>query len=323
MDYYIGIDGGGTKTAAVLANTDGEVIAGALAGATNPNSATDEEIKQVLSSIISQLKRQFESAFEYPIGLFAGMSGAAGESASNRLYNIFQEVFPNNISSTIVPDPINALYSGTLGAPGIVQIAGTGSITYGIDSDHRHVRAGGWGYLFGDEGSGYDIGRRAVIAVTQASDGMTKATMLTEALLQKFQTTHARTVVGHIYNAASPKLEIASLSKLVFESYKEKDPLAKTIIEEAAQAMVKQIQTVKQNLFPAQKSVPLVLAGGIFSDKEVMPVILNKLLPEKEFKQIIPHIPPVGGSLVGALSAQREMTASQGKNIRNTIKKYI
>ena len=72
MDYYIGIDGGGTKTAAVLANVEGEVIAGALAGATNPNSATDDQIKQELKSITEQLQQQYERAFNYPMILLLG-----------------------------------------------------------------------------------------------------------------------------------------------------------------------------------------------------------------------------------------------------------
>ena len=210
-----------------------------------------------------------------------------------------------------------------MGKPGIVQIAGTGSITYGVDQHHRHVRAGGWGYLFGDEGSGYDIGKRAIIAMTQAADRVIKPTRLTEALLDRFQVTHARALVEQIYIADSPKHDIAELSKLVFEYYKKNDPLAEKIISEAAQAMAKQIQTVKQNLFPNQKHIPLVLAGGIFSDEFVMPVILKQLLSTEDYQLIIPQIPPAGGSLVGALATKKALTALQINHIQSTLKQHI
>lgn len=311
MSYVIGIDGGGTKTIAVLADEKGRVAAQATGGPTNPNVLTDEKLTLTIKTMLKELAEKASAEFATVTHLFAGISGAAGQKASEKLTDIFKQHMPGHVSCTIAPDPINALYSGTYGDAGIVQIAGTGSITYGVDKNGVHARAGGWGYLFGDEGSGYDLGKRAVIASTQAMDGTREATVLSEKICTYFGTITMRDAVEKIYGAQVPKEEIAKLSPLVLQSYHEEDPIAVSIVSEATEAIVHQIQSVKKRLFPHEEQVPLVLAGGVFSDEKALPVQLKQQLSEKEFDIRTPELLPVGGSVIGALVKGRNAISGE------------
>src|SRR5690625_5281192 len=152
MGYVIGIDGGGTKTVAVIANTAGEVKVSSLVGPTNPNVLSFAALKETINNLFHQLRDQAPDAISRVETVFAGISGAGTEEKQNTIKKILMENVPSSTYFQVVPDSINALYAGTFGKPGIVQIAGTGSITYGINRENKHWRIGGWGYLFGDEG---------------------------------------------------------------------------------------------------------------------------------------------------------------------------
>ncbi|MFD1039739.1 N-acetylglucosamine kinase [Virgibacillus byunsanensis] len=301
MGYVMGIDGGGTKTIAMIADMDGNVVAVAKAGATNPNVLSRQAIKQTFHNMLDDLKKQASSSFERVDTLFAGISGAGSERSQQNLKKILKEVAPHIPAIGVEPDTINALYSGTYGEPGIVQIAGTGSITYGINSQDVHERVGGWGYLFGDEGSGYDIGRRGVIAALKAYDGRGADTMLLNMMYQYFDVTNPRDLIETIYAKETPKNEISPLSKIVLEAYQQHDAVAKDLLIDVVDELSNSIKTLYKKLFADQEGVTVVLCGGIFSEKEILPsLIINKLQQCDTIKIVLPKMSPVGGALIGA-----------------------
>ncbi len=300
MTNVIGIDGGGTKTEAVMADTDGIVLARAAAGPTNPNLISGSALQNTFRSLLRDLADQAPGPFKNVKRLFAGISGAALKQSGKELLHILEELLPADIAIQVEPDTINALYSGTYGEPGIVQIAGTGSITYGVNNQLEHGRVGGWGYLFGDEGSGFDIGRQGVVSVLKALDGRDTKTMLTEMLCTYFNVTNEYELIRKIYKAPAPKSEISPLSKIVFDAYKKEDPAAVRIIGEAVDSTCFSILTLYKKLFDVSETVKVILSGGVFNEEIMSNAIKENFCGFTGLTIYNPIMPPVGGSLIGA-----------------------
>ncbi len=300
----MGIDGGGTKTIAVIADMNGFVVAKSQAGPTNPNVMPISKIKQTFKELMNELRKQVPIPYENVNTLFAGMSGAGSKRSKHILKGMIQEAVPHISNIGVEIDTINALYSGTYGGPGIVQIAGTGAITYGVNNESKHDRIGGWGYLFGDEGSGYDIGRRAVIAALKYYDGRGIETTLLNKLYTYFDVKNPREIIEKIYASRIPKVEIAPLSKVVFEAYKQNDIVAKELLYDVVEELELSIKTLYSKLFQPNEEVIVVLCGGVFNDNDVLPPLITNKLQYGNMKITIPIMSPVGGSIIGAYIMQ-------------------
>lgn len=323
MGYVIGIDGGGTKTEVVLANLDGKVIAKSFSGPTNPNLISDEELEQNFTKLLRDIQMQAPESYRQVTSLFAGISGAATEEAQRKIECILRRIIFDHVHILVQPDAINALYSGTYGTPGIVQIAGTGSITYGINEQLEHHRIGGWGYLFGDEGSGFDLGKRAVIAVLTELDGFGAQTTLTEMLLNYFNVSSARELIERVYRAQIPKDELSPLSKIVFQAYKEKDTVAIEIVMSAAKSLTQAILALQRKHYQKNSLIKVVLCGGVFHDKTILPRLIEQEMIMIENIQVVqPEMQPVGGSIIGAyLMQDRVPDDAIIDNLIKTLKK--
>ena len=153
--------------------------------------------------------------------------------------------------------------SGLPGAVGIALIAGTGSIALGRDARGTVARAGGWGHIIGDEGSGYDLGRQCLQAVAKASDGRGQATMLLDLLLKHWRLDNASAMIGKVYNNDGDKGAIAALSALVFAAARDGDEVACAIVEDAACELALATVAVKNSLDFASAQVALALGGGL------------------------------------------------------------
>ncbi|ASN04670.1 N-acetylglucosamine kinase [Virgibacillus necropolis] len=302
MEYVIGIDGGGTKTEALMADENGTIVASTFGGPTNPNVLTTEELYQTLEALVHDLNQQVPGQFTNVAHLFAGISGAGEKKNQEKIKRIFTRLLPTTTLIEVYPDSINALYSGTFGEPGIVQISGTGSITYGINNQLIHDRVGGWGYLFGDEGSGYDIGKQGIVAALKAFDGRGKDTILLEMLYDLFQVKDGHELIRDLYASSMPKEKIAPISQVVFKAYELHDAVAQDIVANVVDELKSSIVTLHKKLFDNKENVQLVLCGGVFSDKTILPPLIEKELKRynTEFSIVIPEFPPVGGSLIGA-----------------------
>ncbi|WP_106496588.1 N-acetylglucosamine kinase [Lentibacillus sp. Marseille-P4043] len=308
MAYVIGIDGGGTNTRAVLADLGGEIYATAFAGSTNPNTVSQEVLMNTFSRIMGELENEAPRQYEQVITIFAGISGSSGEMAKEKIKQIIHHIVSERINVIVETDAINALYSGTYGEYGMVQIAGTGSVTYGVNQFQQQGRVGGWGYLVGDEGSGYAIGQQGIAASLKSFDGRGQGTVLLEMLYDYFQVTNCEQLVSHIYSSSSPKNEISSVAKLVFKAYKQKDRIAEEIIDDASKDLLLSVTTLYKKLFINNERVKLVLCGGIFSDPDILPSLIKSGLKKhiNMVNVVIPTIPPVGGSIIAAYIAAGE-----------------
>ncbi|GAA0590055.1 N-acetylglucosamine kinase [Virgibacillus siamensis] len=322
--YVIGIDGGGTKTEAVLADDCGNIITTVKVGPTNPNAISEIKLLQTFEELFNQLKDRTSVCFKKVTTIFAGISGAASKESSQQIYQIISRCVPSWISIHIEPDSINALYSGTYGKPGIVQICGTGSITYGMNDNMVHGRVGGWGHLFGDEGSGYDIGKQGISAALEYFDGRGLETVLLHKFYNEYQAENGREIIERIYKSSNSKQIISAASKIVFNAFKEDDIVSKQIILGVSNQIVNNIQTLRKQLFDGcYGNIEVILCGGVFNDQTVLlPIVRRKLFASDiNLSVIAPKLPPVGGAVAGAfMKSGKELNSKVIERFINGMK---
>ncbi|SEQ68780.1 N-acetylglucosamine kinase [Piscibacillus halophilus] len=311
MSLVIGIDGGGTKTKAVMADQKGHIYAVATSGATNPNSVSHSQLKKNIQSLFNCLQDVHPDEFEQVDFCFAGMAGVGEASSKNQLHDIFTEIVQAyKFEYKLYNDGINALFAGTLGEPGIVQIAGTGTITYGLNSLGEFHRVGGWGYLFDDQASGYDLGKQALSYVFQAYDGRGSQTILEHILLNHFQVRAVPDLIPTIYAHEKPRELIASISQLVFEAYDSGDFVAGKIILEASEQYIKNINTLLKRAFQDELPSLISLAGGLFNRSDVfIPLIQKKINRSIPIQKV--RLEPVAGAVIAALKEIGQLIDSE------------
>lgn len=304
--YILGIDGGGTKTKGVIASKTGEVIAEAIVGPSNPNSVKKEDLQQELGRLIDTLKSQSGDVFLQIKRVYAGMSGVDHPLARKEMKELFESLLPKSIQVTVNNDAITALYSGTMGKPGIVQIAGTGSITLGLNHEGELKRVGGWGYLLGEGGSGYALGSEGLQSAFAAYDGLGDDTQVVSLLCEHFQVQALPEIIHTVYHAINPKELIASLSKYVFAAADNGDQVAQSIIQKNAVHIGESVSCLIKKLFTEQEresEIPVVLAGGLFNRIDLFKEPIEDLLKKDGIptKLTRPEIEPVGGAVIAGL----------------------
>lgn len=308
----IAIDGGGTKTVGILSRTDGTVLSTANGGPSNMNGNRDEALRQ-LTGVVRRLYEEAEQSGEAIEALFAGLAGIEQGDNRKQAAAHLRRLYPDISSVQVDNDAITALYSGTKGEPGIVQIAGTGSITYGLHPSGRRERVGGWGYIAGDPGSGYSIGREALIAVLRAWDGLGKPTALTELIIDAYNLSALTELIPIIY-AQETRQRVAALAPLVMKAADLGDVAAQGIMDAAAYSMGEAIAGLHRKLYDGKLcapngAVPVVLTGGIFKRADLLLPALESTCHEHQLQAqfILPDSPPIAGALFAAL---RQLGAS-------------
>jgi len=256
MEYILGVDGGGTKTLALLGDLDGNVLARGTSGPSNYNAVGFNAACLALESAITMARKG------YPGGrsaLCVGLSGAGRKEDIEQFQNWAVRKFPKTMVR-VVSDAEILLMVGASSGPALALICGTGSIVYGRTVTGVLIRAGGWGYLFGDEGSGYAIGSAVLRAVMRAHDGRGPETLLSELVLKRYGLHTPPELIHTIYGAESPRSAVATLSDLVEQAAGQDDSVAITILEESSQELARTIAAVYSKL--ETSAVPLIITGG-------------------------------------------------------------
>jgi N-acetylglucosamine kinase-like BadF-type ATPase len=203
----------------------------------------------------------------------------------------------------VVNDALVALEAGAPGRPGVVVISGTGSIAYGRDARDRSARAGGWGYVLADEGSGYWLGRQALRAVMRQADGRDAPTSLTSRLLAHYHVGRAQDLVRKVYTGDLKPAAIATLASTVQAAASEGDAVASRIIEVGADELAGMAASVASRLELSRPEV--VLAGGIFRAVprmgEAVIARLSVRLPDARARRL--EVEPAAGAVRLAIRA--------------------
>jgi N-acetylglucosamine kinase-like BadF-type ATPase len=268
--HVLGIDVGGTKTVCLLADEEGTILARAREAGANLQGVGELALEKVLHGVMeSAMAGQRVTPSAICLGI-AGVDRAADQDVVRGI----MERIGYKAKILIVNDALIALQAGIGDAPGIVVVSGTGSIAYGRNARGEAARAGGWGYVLGDEGSGYWIGRLALRAVVRHADGRGRETSLTPRLLGHFGLTGAAELIRRVYHEELSPSAIGALARYVQQARDAGDFVAAGILDQAAEELMTTAAAVMKRLDMERESFSFVLSGGMF---HAVPWLCNQM----------------------------------------------
>lgn len=259
-DLFLGIDGGGSKTRALLADGSGTILGAGVAGSSNHQSVGFASAAEALRQAIAEA---FRCAALAPEAVAAACFGLAGvdRPADRALFEAW--IAEQKIAGryVVVNDAELVLAAGTPDGWGLALICGTGSICYGRTAAGRMDRAGGWGHILGDEGSGYDIALQALRLATQTIDGRAEAHAILRAILDHWGLTGADQLLDVVYRPETTRAQLAALAGPVVALAEEGDPYAAAILDRAVRELARLIGAVARKLELLRP--PVALGGGL------------------------------------------------------------
>jgi N-acetylglucosamine kinase-like BadF-type ATPase len=268
--YVIGIDAGGTKTVCLLADGDGHIVSEGRGPGANLHTAGEDGVERVLRELIRDTVGPHDVE---PAAICVGIAGVDREHEANTVRAIMHRLGQRS-RIVVVNDALIALVAGARDTPGIVIIAGTGSIVYGRNQQGEAARAGGWGHMIGDEGSGYWIGREALAAVMRAADGRGPYTALTPAILNHFEVADVTLLPTIVYDHEAPRMSVAALGPIVQTAAEQGDAVAMRLLERAADELALAAGSVAMRLEMRGDPFVFVFAGSIF---RLVPILVGEL----------------------------------------------
>ncbi|MEP6789449.1 MAG: BadF/BadG/BcrA/BcrD ATPase family protein [Acidobacteriota bacterium] len=280
---FLGVDGGGTKTNIALMNGAGEVVAEGQGGPSNPlRIGVETAVSNIANAVDAACDKGGVSRGDI-VAATLGLAGTRRYDIRERVRESFVAQF--RIRKTLVTtDADIALYGTTLGKAGLVVIAGTGSISIGVNDEGEKFIAGGWGPVAGDEGGGRGIAGEALHAVAKASDGRGPLTKLSERAAEYFRASNVENLIGAIYAPQMDNSRIAGFARLVVETALEGDKIAIEIIRDAGRELGDAAVAVLQKLGLEQRKVPIGCVGSIFNAHEIltgaMTEVIHKVAPK-------------------------------------------
>jgi glucosamine kinase len=299
---YLGIDGGGTKTICAVGD-EHSVLATATSGGSNVTRVGEARAREALHAAVREACAAAKVDSAEIDGACVGLSGAGRAKVREAVARMMAEVI--RVRVQVVSDLETTLEAAFGGEPGVITIAGTGSIAYGRDARGQMARSGGWGWAISDEGSGQWVGRRAVSAVLDAKDAGEDPPLL-ETILSLWKLTTLDELVRSAN--ASPPPDFSSLFPLVLAASEAGERLAHGVLNEAGIELAALVGHVIRRVFAGVGSVPVAMAGGVFRQSEVVrEVFYNAVIAD--FPQASVH-PDVVEAVQGALALARKAGAS-------------
>jgi glucosamine kinase len=304
-EYIVGIDGGGTKTRAIITRRDGAILSEHIGGPSNMQVLGVEKTVETILQLIRACCKSATCDFTQLAAVGCGLAGVGREADQRRMEQELRETavrqhFALN-KIIVVSDARIALEGAFQGGPGIILIAGTGSIAFGKSANGDIHRVGGWGRYLDDEGSGYFIGKSALAAVGRYLDGFGPKTTLVNDLSTTFGFNNQAVIIDAIYKN---NFDIATVAPLVMRGVEQKDKVCKEIIHLAVLALGNYVRVMAKRINPSagrKKSDPLrlVFIGGLISNDTVLSKMLKRYI-EKNIHQVR-IVPPMASPAEGAV----------------------
>ena len=300
-DLYAGVDAGATKTLAVVVDAEGRERGRAAAGGANPAAVGIERAHvQVRAAVKGALQAAGAEG-----ALAAAWFGLAGFDRPEDREAWLPRLTPLAGALRLTNDGELAL-TGLESAVGVGVICGTGSIAFGRDAHGNGTRAGGWGHIVGDEGSGWELGRRALQAAARAHDGRGPATSLLPAIIAWWDLSAPEQLIGRVYPDVDKAL-IAGLAPLVLAAAREGDAVARGIVEDATEEIALLTLAVAERL-ELPEALPLALAGGLVANEEgFREEVLRRISEVRPLGQVA----VVRDAPLSAARAARELVAGE------------
>jgi glucosamine kinase len=305
VSIFLGIDGGGSKTTCVIGDKNSVLGTGA-SGGSNVVRVGERQARESLGAAIRQACAAANTALAQIERTCAGVAGGARPEIAGVVRRLLSEFVSGEIE--IVGDMVIAMEAAFGSGPGVIVVAGTGSIAYGRNSEGEIARAGGWGFAISDEGSGHWIGRAAVAACMRSYDqsGTECASVLLESIMKFWDVTTREQVI--LAANAGPPPDFAALLPAVLTAADAGDATARNVLTQAGVELATLAKIVIARLFGDAESVPVAVSGGVFANCElVQQVFYDRLLGERP--QVLPNATPVDPAK-GALELARKRARS-------------
>jgi len=263
MTFAIGVDGGGTRVRAVIVDHDGrELGRGEAAGAVVTVDDPDRAADAVRAAVHDAAEH---CGFELPAGrMWAGLAGAGSAAAREAVTEALDDGTLSH--RLLVGTDVGAAFHDAFGTgPGVLLIAGTGSIAWARGASGDIHKIGGWGKLLGDEGSGYSIGSEAMRRLAWSEDGRAPPTSMREALLAACGIDSVEDLIA--WRGAASKAQVASVAPIVVDLAERGDAAAGELVTAAARALVAHVDASLEATAPWHGPAPLVLWGGLLDSE--------------------------------------------------------
>jgi N-acetylglucosamine kinase-like BadF-type ATPase len=306
MRYYIGVDGGASKTDAIVIDQNGEAHGRGLAGGSNHLRVGIEEATRNVERAVNKALVEAGVAIRDVEYAYCGIAGADHPVHHQRVVDSLRVFFPRG--NFIVDTDARIALTGAVGfGPGIVIIAGTGSVAFGRNASNDESRAGGWGPTIGDEGSGFWIAREGLSAIVRAHDGRGFATLMTSLLCEDYDMCSPDDLPRFVYATTTHADDIARYGKLVIEAAQSGDEVARDILSRAGSELAECVLAVARQLHMSDSEFDVAHVGGAFHAGDLllnpMRMRLNRDAPGATIHP--PHEEPVRGAARMAMQAAR------------------
>jgi N-acetylmuramic acid 6-phosphate etherase len=305
MALIVGIDAGGTKTLGVVSDETGRIVKSARAGGANLHQHGELAVEKVLAHVLDELCPD-----ERPDALCLGMAGVDRPGEDALIRSLLRRLgFRGN--ALVVNDAVIAIAAGAPDRVGVVVIAGTGSIAYGVDRHGKTARAGGLGPMLADEGSAAWIGHRGLLAAVRSAEGRAEPTLLKEALFEALAVKSLSDLPAMAYGGTLTRERLAELAPTVVGIAQGGDAVASAILDEAASELSSAARSVARQLDFAGAPYPLIFSGGLFV---ALPGLVDMVARRAALEGSIAcplKRSPAEGALSMALDLHRSRTAGR------------
>ena len=296
--YYLGIDGGGTKTEFALLASDGKIACRLFMDGCNPNTVGIENTKRIIENGVVQVCKDVPLS---SVVVYAGIAGCASESYADEIKSMLEKM--SFAACDVGSDNNNIVAAGLGENEGITMILGTGICSYVVKKEETK-RIAGWGYLFDNGGSAFHIGRDAINAYFSAYDGTGEETTLVQRIKETFRESNAE-FLKYLYSGGN-KL-VSSYAMYVFDEAEKGDKVSISIIKKHIAEIAKIIRASLSHFSDYNEKIPVILGGGLTNQELLLPYLLDALGDDTNKCNIqILSVPPVNGALERAKSLWRK-----------------
>ncbi|HVN78178.1 MAG TPA: BadF/BadG/BcrA/BcrD ATPase family protein [Terriglobia bacterium] len=304
MRLYLGIDGGQTETRSILATENGQVLGIGRSGpCQHPNRDTSRESSResLFSAVRAVLETSGMSESSEIDSAFLGITGVT--DPSTQAAHFYRSALADRFrvsNLTVDIDARSALAGAIPFQPGIVVISGTGSVGFGVDSEGNTFRTGGWGYLIGDPGSGFEIGRQALGAVLHCHERGGPHTRLTEMILRNLEIDQVGLIPQSVHLKENPKVYIAGISRLVTQAAEQGDAVSLEILATAGRHLASLAVAILEKLHWSDQKIPVSGVGGVLrTSAQLWEQFCDGVVQlEPRARVDVPELPPLAGALL-------------------------
>lgn len=312
MNYFLGLDGGGTRTTAELADEYGNIVCRVVGDSINYYSEGLYNARANFKNILDEITEK--NGGIRPGSIFIGLSALFGKASEEELYKFTEGITTGELVG-MDSDLYIALEAMMQPGECAVVIAGTGSMAVARQSGGSVICRGGYGYILGDEGSGYKIALEGIQRAIMAYEGAAAATAITDALLKKFNVGDMHELIDLFYDPPIERKVIADFAQQVFECAEAGDAIALDVIKEESRKLA---DTTDSLLREFESDIPLGVFGGLFQYRKIYLDAFTCALRAKRPSQEIKPLPitPVRGAILAAMEqAGRQITEKIKNNL--------